>query len=105
MFQDVSESLLNRTVLFINKKRYKITEVEFFVNDSDVHFDTYAKGELIEKSKGKWCLRSDAAAGKLEVTIGGALKDNVCGVVRITSIMPLKDFVKVELSEENKESQ
>lgn len=95
--------LLTRTVLFINNKRFKIIEVEFFVNDSDVHFDTYAKGDLIERTKGKWCLRADAAAGKLEVTIGGALKDNVCGVVRITSIMPLKDFVKVEVNEENKE--
>jgi hypothetical protein len=99
----VADLLLNRTVLFINRKRFKITEVEFFVNDSDVHFDTYAKGDLIERTKGKWCLRSDAAAGKLEVSIGGALKDNVCGVVRIISIMPLKDFVKVEIKEENKE--
>ena len=99
----MADLLLNRTVLFINRKRFKITEVEFFVNDSDVHFDTYAKGDLIERTKGKWCLRSDAAAGKLEVSIGGALKDNVCGVVRIISIMPLKDFVKVEIKEENKE--
>lgn len=42
MFSDVADLLLNRTVLNIGSQRFKIIEIEFYVNDFDVHYDTFA---------------------------------------------------------------
>ena len=96
MFSDVAELLLNRTVLTIGNQRFKIFEIEFYVNDFDVHYDTFAQGQLFEKTKGKWLLRTEAAAYKLDITIGSAIGLDICGCVRICSIVPLKSAVKIE---------
>jgi hypothetical protein len=100
MFSDVSDLLLNRTVLNIGSQRFKIFEIEFYVNDFDVHYDTFAQGQLVEKTKGKWLLRGEGAAYKLELTIGKALGLDTCGCVRICSILPFKSAVKPECGSE-----
>ncbi len=45
-------------------------------------------------------LRAEAAAYKLDITIGKALGFNVFGCVRICSIIPLKSAVKIESGSE-----
>lgn len=47
-------------------------------------------------------LKKDAAAYKLEIAIGQAIGLDVCGSVRICSIMPLKSAVKIEGNSEAK---
>lgn len=42
MFADVAELLLNRTVMFIGNNRYKLIEIEFYINDYKHHVDTFA---------------------------------------------------------------
>ena len=71
VFQEISELLLNHTVLFIDQKRYKITEIEFYVNDFKYHLDTFASSHHItlENTKGKWLIRTSG----VEITIGKAL--------------------------------
>lgn len=63
--------LLNHTVLFIDKKRFKITELEFYVNDFKIHLDTYASSHHIttERTKGEWLIKTTGVA----ITIGEAL--------------------------------
>ena len=42
MFKDVADILLNKTVLMIGEERWKIFELEFYVNDYQEHADTFA---------------------------------------------------------------
>ena len=42
MFSDVADLLLNKTVFNIGSQRFKIFEIEFYVNDFNVHYDTFA---------------------------------------------------------------
>lgn len=97
MFLDLSDLLLNKTVLNIGSQRFKIFEIECYVNDFDVHFDTFTSGQLIEKTKGKWLVRGEGVGYKLEISIGKAIGLDTCGYVRICSIMPIKQSdVKLE---------
>ena len=44
MFQDVADLLMNKTVLNLGGQRFKIFELEFYVNDFGVHYDTFTQG-------------------------------------------------------------
>jgi len=85
----LAELLLNHSVLFIHNRRFKITELEFYVNDFKHHSDTFASSHKIttEKTKGQWIVNP---AG-LEITIGEAFKGEslTCGTIKVCSLMEL----------------
>ena len=94
VFEDLSDLLLNQTLLVIGGVKYKIIEIEFYVNDYKYHLDTYATPNLLttERTKGQWLIRNKFNAKFLEVTIGEALsRDSTspAGTIRINSIISL----------------
>lgn len=45
MIENISKSILNKHVLIVNNKEYRIGEIEFYIK-SDVHNDEYTHGLL-----------------------------------------------------------
>ena len=54
VFRDLSDLLLNTTLLVIGGVKYKLIEIEFYVNDYKHHLDTFATPNLLttEQTKG-----------------------------------------------------
>ena len=52
--------------------------------------------------KGKWLLKKDGAAYKLEIAIGQAIGLDICGCVRICSILPVNKKSETTGSEAGK---
>ena len=76
-------------MLFIDQKRYKITEIEFYVNDFKYHLDTFASSHhlTLENTKGNWLIRNSG----VEITIGKALQRDTlpCGTIKICGLIEL----------------
>jgi 3-methyladenine DNA glycosylase Mpg len=51
--QQIAESLLNKYVLVVGEKEYRICEVEFYVKNES-HNDKYTHGDKNQKMFGKW---------------------------------------------------
>jgi hypothetical protein len=51
--QEIAKSLLQKYVLVVGDKEYRICEVEFYVNN-DNHNDKYTHGDKNQKTFGKW---------------------------------------------------
>jgi 3-methyladenine DNA glycosylase Mpg len=51
--QQIAEALLNKYVLVVGEKEYRIAEVEFYIKN-DKHNDKYTHGDKNQKKYGKW---------------------------------------------------
>jgi hypothetical protein len=76
MFKDVADILLNKTVLMIGEERWKIFELEFYVNDYQEHADTFATvhNDSLGTSNGKWLIRQKCGHCTLELTFSEAIQ-------------------------------
>ena len=46
-FSTIADAILNKSILTVNfNKKYRILEIEFYLNDGLVHFDTFASDIL-----------------------------------------------------------
>ncbi|CDW73217.1 UNKNOWN [Stylonychia lemnae] len=55
LFCQIADLLLNQYVLTINKiYKYRISEIEFYFNENNVHQDTFTHGDDLQKQMGQW---------------------------------------------------
>ena len=65
----IANQLMNKWDIQSNEKKYRITEIEFYIN-SAAHKDTYAHGHKLQKTTGKWYMHGSG----MDITCGN--KDN-----------------------------
>src|SRR5271170_8512868 len=53
LIQQIAESLLNKYVLVVGEKEYRLAEIEFYINNG-THNDQYTHGDPNQKKYGKW---------------------------------------------------
>ena len=94
LFDKIADAYLNHTVVEVNKKYYRVGEIEFYLNDYQVHKDTFTHGQGIQKETAKWYFHKFGSSYKsgtykgLDVAIGKG--DGVAaGGILLRSLMPL----------------
>ena len=101
-FAKIADALLNHTALVLRKaeeggererKFYRICEVEFYLNDNEVHKDTFTHGDPIQCQSKKWYFHKFGSSYKsgtykgLDLAMGkGPTKP---GGILIRSLMPI----------------
>lgn len=90
-FNAISEKLLNHSILVIDNKEYRITEIEFYWNpnmidpnakeDNFAYYKRATKG--LQTNIGNWCIH----ASGVDITIGA--KNQVCGGILLRAACPL----------------
>lgn len=83
--EKIAKSLLSKYVIVVNEKEYRISEVEFYVNN-EKHNDKYTHGDKNQKTFGKWYFhrypngsyKSGTYKG-MDITLGN--KDTYFGVL------------------------
>ena len=102
LFDKIAEAYLNHTVLEVRptgsqaqKNMYfRVSEIEFYLNDYRVHKDTFTHGDPMQKQTGKWYFhkfgnsyRSGTYKG-LDVAIGKG-EEVAAGGILLRSLMPV----------------
>lgn len=93
----------------IGDQRYKIYDLEFYVNDYENHCDTFATCFKItnENQKGQWLIRSRNKYNTIDIAIGAALNKGStkpAGTIRLNSIYLLPSMIKSEIKTNQSEN-
>lgn len=86
-FKDVADLLLNNTILIVNKHKYRIVEIEFYLK-SDEHEDKYTHCDNDQLEYGCWYFHKyrngtyKAGTYKcVDMTIGDKKNNQYCGIL------------------------
>jgi len=96
IFDNIADTLLNKSILCINRTNYRICEIEFYLLCDD-HNDVYVHGDEHQTSICKWYFhRHNSGTYKngtfkgLDLTFGFSKRNNYYGGILIRSIQNLK---------------
>lgn len=64
-FDRIAEELMNKWILKVNNFRYRITEIEFYLNSAS-HNDSYTHGHEYQKTSGQWYFHGSG----IDITFG-----------------------------------
>jgi hypothetical protein len=105
VFNNIADCLMNKYVLTVNQKyKYRIAEIEFYFNDSNMHHDTFCHNDNLQRENGVWYFHRyggnsyksgtykglDIAFGKGENAHGGILLRSLISL----SPPPVNEFIE-----------
>jgi 3-methyladenine DNA glycosylase Mpg len=98
-FDEIAEKIFNHTVLMINKKEYRICEIEFYLKNKQ-HLDKYVHGNPDQQKYNSWYFHKFSNGSYKSGTFKGldiALGDEGthCGIL-IRSIFDIEDPEMIE---------
>ena len=85
-FKRIAYDLMNKWLLKIGSKLYRITEIEFYLK-SESHDDIYTHGHPLQKEKGRWYFHGSG----LDITFG---TNDFYGGILIRAICDINDNKK-----------